>query len=97
MTTAFQLFAKITPKPEHMQDVRDSLLAILAPTRAEPGCRKFLLLESREADCLYLDEEWANDQALADHYAQDYITPLFAKYEQWLAAPVEVHKMTQLG
>lgn len=51
MTTQFQLIAKITPKPEHMQDVRDSLTSILAPTRAEPGCLKFNLLEGRSGDC----------------------------------------------
>ncbi|KIC39568.1 putative quinol monooxygenase [Leisingera sp. ANG-M7] len=97
MTSPFQLVAKITPKQEHMQDVRQSLLDILEPTRAEPGCLKFLLAEGRDGDCFYLDEEWASDDALAAHYAADYITPVFAKYEAWLAAPVEIHKMTPLA
>lgn len=97
MTHPFQLVAKITPKPEHMHDVRQSLLDILDPTRAEAGCLKFTLLEGVSGDCFYLDEEWASDEALAAHYAADYITPIFAKYEAWLAAPVEIHKMTQLA
>lgn len=97
MTNRFTLIAKITPKPEHMQDVRQSLLNILAPTRAEAGCLKFNLLEGREGDCFYLDEEWSDDAALAAHYAEPYITPIFAKYENWLAAPVEIHKMTALA
>ncbi|KXF90576.1 putative quinol monooxygenase [Phaeobacter inhibens] len=97
MTTQFQLIAKISPKPEHMQDVRDSLTSILAPTRAEPGCLKFNLLEGRSGDCFYLDEEWISDDALAAHYEMDYIKPIFAKYENWLAAPAEIHKMTALA
>ncbi|EDZ48268.1 Antibiotic biosynthesis monooxygenase domain protein [Rhodobacterales bacterium Y4I] len=97
MTAPFQLFAKITPKPEHQDAVRDSLLSILAQTRAEPGCLKFNLLEGRDGSCFYLDEEWASDGALAEHYAAPFIAPIFAKYEDWLAAPVEVHKMMPLA
>jgi len=97
MTHPFHLFAKITPKPEHLQDVRQSILSILAQTRAEPGCLKFDLLEGREEACFYLSEEWENDAALTAHYASDYIAPIFAKYENWLAKPVEIHKMTALG
>ncbi|MFS4582629.1 putative quinol monooxygenase [Phaeobacter sp. C3_T13_0] len=97
MTSHFQLIAKITPKPEHMQDVRESLMGILAPTRAEAGCLKFNLLEGREGDCFYLDEEWSNDAALAAHYEKDYIKPIFAKYQNWLASPVEIHKMAALA
>ncbi|MEW2913187.1 putative quinol monooxygenase [Leisingera sp. JC11] len=97
MTSPFKLVAKITPKPEHMQDVRQSLLDVLEPTRAEAGCLKFRLLEGRDGTCFYLDEEWASDDALAAHYAADYITPIFAKYEDWLAKPVEIHKMTALA
>ncbi|WP_264213011.1 putative quinol monooxygenase [Leisingera thetidis] len=97
MTSPFQLIAKITPKPEHMEDVRQNILAILGQTRAEPGCLKFNLLQGRDGDCFYLDEEWAGDEALAAHYAAPYIAPVFAKYEDWLAEPVEIHKMTPLA
>lgn len=97
MTKPFQLIAKITPKPEHIEDVRQNILGILDRTRAEPGCLKFKLLQGRDGSCFYLDEEWASDEALAEHYAAPYIAPVFAKYEDWLATPVEIHKMTPLA
>ncbi len=97
MTDAFQLVAKITPKPEHKEDVRNSILAILAQTRSEPGCLKFNLLEAREGDSFFLDEAWASDADLEAHYATPYVAPIFAQYEQWLERPVEIHKMTLLA
>lgn len=97
MSQPFQLFAKITPKPEHREDVRNSILGILAQTRSEPGCLKFNLLEAREGDSFYLDEAWASDAALEAHYATPYVAPIFAKYEEWLERPVEIHKMTLLA
>lgn len=97
MTKPFHLMAKITPKPEHKEDVHNSLLSILAHTRAETGCLKFNLLQSRDGDSFFLDEIWSDDAALDAHYAMPYITPIFAKYEAWLARPVEIHKMTQIA
>ncbi|MEM7497020.1 MAG: putative quinol monooxygenase [Pseudomonadota bacterium] len=98
MTDPAQLaiVARIAPKPEHRDAARDALLAILAPTRAEPGCEQFDLHEGEDAS-LYLVERWRSAAALTAHYEQPYVTRVFAAYEDWLAEPVTVTRLHPLG
>lgn len=88
------LFAGITLKPEHYKEGRAALEGIVPATLAEPGCHVFSLMESQEDDGkLYLFEIFEDEAALQNHYAQDYTKAVFARYEDWLAEPVEIRKM----
>ncbi|MEO1205867.1 MAG: putative quinol monooxygenase [Pseudomonadota bacterium] len=89
------VMARISPKPEHLDDARKAIEEILEPTRSEPGCHRFDLFTGNSDGCLYLFEEWDNDEALEQHYAQPYTAKVFALYQDWLAHPVEVHRMTK--
>ena len=91
------VFARIHPKPEHLIDARSAILGILDQTRSEVGCRQFWLHEGLDDGCLYLYEEWVDESALQNHYAQAYTAEVFESYEEWLAEPVEVTKMTGVG
>lgn len=92
--TSLFVFAKITPKLEYLSEARNAILGIIEQTRLESGCRQFVLHEGKEDDCLYLYEEWDDQATLAKHYDQPYTKAVFESYEQWLAVPVEVTKMT---
>ena len=37
------IFARITPKPEHLKAARQAVLGIMAATHAEQGCRALTL------------------------------------------------------
>lgn len=97
LQNTLHVFARIAPKPEHKRDAANAIAASLAKTRAEPGCLNFDLFEGQDDDCLYLVEEWTDQAALDFHYAQPYITEVFAAYENWLTAPVEVTKFHRLN
>ncbi|MEZ8881298.1 putative quinol monooxygenase, partial [Vibrio lentus] len=47
-------------------------------------------------DQLILVENWADQAALEEHYAQPYITPIFEFYKTALAQEPEIHKMTNV-
>ena len=96
-TPGLFVFARIAPKPEHLDDARDAIKGILDATHAEPGCRQFVLHEGQDDGCLYLYEEWDNEAALAKHYDQPYTKAVFEKYQSWLAEPVEVIRMMRNG
>ncbi|CAM3880514.1 putative quinol monooxygenase [Litorimonas haliclonae] len=85
-----RIFAKITPKPEFSDQAIDAVIDILSATRAETGCHRFDLFTSPDRSTLYLDEEWANADALAFHHAQPYTVAVFKSYEEWLAKPPEL-------
>ena len=93
MQTPLHLFAKISPKADHFGDAKNAILGILRATREEEGCYRFDVFEGSGNDvCLYLFEEWRDDDALSDHYAKDYTKAVFENYQNWLAKPVEIHK-----
>ena len=94
--TEFSLFATITPKPAHYQDALAALQGIITQTRSEPGCLRFELNTGHGDDAnLYLVEHWASPQALDDHYAQPYTVAVFKAYQNWLAQPPQIVKMTR--
>ena len=97
MSEAFSLIARIVPKAEHFAAARQAIQAIVPETRREPGCREFTLHEARDGSgALFLYETWADDAALEAHYAQPYTREVFHRYEDWLAAPVEITKLKRL-
>ncbi len=88
------LFAEIQAKPEHFDDAKSALEALIPLTLEEPGCHVFSAFTSKDrSNTLHLFECFEDEDALNFHYAQDYTTSVFKKYENWLAAPVEVTKM----
>ena len=90
------IFAKISPKPEHLSDARSAVVSIVERTRAEPGCHQFSLNEGIDDASLYLYEEWESEAALGEHYDQPYTAEVFDAYQLWLAKPVEVTKMNSV-
>lgn len=89
------LFAVIQTKPEHFDAAKAALDEIIPPTLEEPGCHVFSAFASKDrSNTLHLFECFEDEDALNFHYAQDYTTRVFNKYENWLSAPVEVTKMS---
>lgn len=97
MTKSLVIFAQIKPKPEHYDDAKTAIIGILAQTRSEPGCYQFQLNEGMEDDCLYLFEEWQNQTALDEHYAQPYVASVFESYQRWLAEPVNITRLKKVA
>ncbi|MEO1468595.1 MAG: putative quinol monooxygenase [Pseudomonadota bacterium] len=87
------VLARITPLPQHRAAARDALIGILAPTRAEPGCRQFDLHDGEGDGTLWLVERWDDDAALEAHYALPHVRAVFAAYENWLACPPEITRL----
>jgi quinol monooxygenase YgiN len=90
------IFAKITPKPEYLNETRQALLELILPTLDEDGCHVFRLHEDG-GGYLYLYEEFESEAALMIHSEKPYTKAVFAQYETWLAAPVESSRMIRLA
>lgn len=88
------IFATIRPKAEHFAEAKAALEQLVAPTLAEPGCHLFTVLENRdEPGLLHMFEIFDDEAAVAVHCAQDYTKAVFASYQAWLAAPVEIQHL----
>ncbi len=97
MAQPLHLFARIVPRAEHFEDARDAIRAIIPQTLEEPGCHTFLLHEGEGDGCLYLYEVFADQAALEAHGRQPYTREVFAKYQEWLAEPVQVTRMRRVS
>jgi len=94
-TNPLVIFARITPKQEYFNAAKEAVLKIIPTTLLEPGCRIFSLHEADGELILY--EMWENEEALNLHHEQEYTKAVFAQYEYWLAKPVHIEKMVQVG
>ena len=95
--SAYTVWAEVRLKPEHSDDAFAAVAAIVDATRAEPGCEQFI--PNRAADgapVVYIFERWRDRAAFDFHHAQPYTKAVYAKYEAWLAAPVNFIELQDL-
>ena len=94
MSKRLHAIARILPTSEHLEAAREAIRAIVGRTRAEPGCLEFRVNEDVTDGSLHLYEEWADEEALRHHHEQPYTQHVFRCYEEWLAEPVQLIKLT---
>ncbi|MBY0462885.1 MAG: antibiotic biosynthesis monooxygenase [Alphaproteobacteria bacterium] len=89
-------FAKLTPKPEFYELVKDALLEIIPKALKNPGCQRLNLYEAKDEGMVYIYEAWENETAYDYHLAQDYTKEALTNLQTWLATPIEVIELSQL-
>ena len=76
--TEVRVIARSVARKGKEDQLRALLQGMLAPTRAEQGCKSFELYESDSTGRFYFDETWESPAALDEHLA----TPHFKHLEQ---------------
>jgi quinol monooxygenase YgiN len=76
----FRVVARFKAVPEKVEEVRALLSALVEPTRKEPGCLVYELLQNVKdpADFTFL-EEWESDSAFDTHTNSDHIKAMGPK------------------
>lgn len=75
----FSIVATIVAQPDHRDAVLDALSAMLAPTRAEAGCRQYdLHVDHADPNRLVMIERWDSQAALDAHIASPHMARLKA-------------------
>lgn len=70
---------RITGRPGSAAALREALLALEAPTRAEPGCRAFTFYQALGTpEVFLLHEHFDSPAALEAHMAQPHTQAVFA-------------------
>jgi quinol monooxygenase YgiN len=88
---AVHVVARHWARPDTIDEVRQILSELVAPSRAEPGCLKYELFQnlSDPADFTFI-ETFASEAALAEHAAAPYIAGLQARLRGLTARPSDV-------
>ena len=84
--------ATITPKPEHVDEVRQAVLETVPKVHEEPGCERYALHEGRGQ--LVMVEQWESPEALATHGKAEPLASLSAKLEGRLTERPAVQVLT---
>ncbi|MFV3306409.1 putative quinol monooxygenase [Pseudomonas sp. NY15181] len=80
------LIAIIRAKPGRADSLEQHLHNMLAPSRAEAGCLQYdLHRDIKDADLIYMIEQWRDEEALAEHEASPHFQALLKASEPDLA------------
>lgn len=70
-------------------DLKAAIGAVVAPTRAEPGCINYDLHQDAEDPAVFmLYENWVSKKDLDEHLAMPYLQELIGKTDELLMEPI---------
>jgi quinol monooxygenase YgiN len=88
---------RIRAKPGCEAEVREALVSLRAPTRAEPGCLGHDVHEMPDEPTLFLlHESWRTDADLERHLMAAQVQAWIAKSERLLAEPMQLSRWRKL-
>lgn len=90
--------AILKAKDGKREALRDGLLALVAPTRAEPGNLDYTLFElSEEPGTFYMREAFADQGALDVHFETPHFRAFAAVAEELLEEPLKLIFLNQIS
>lgn len=85
------VIARARAKSGLEETLRQEILALIPPTRAEAGCINYDLHRSADDPALFmLYENWVSMKDLEEHLAMTYLEAFKAKAPDLLAEPLEI-------
>ena len=85
------IIAKCISKKENIEETKNELLALIAPTREEKGCISYDLHQDQDRpEVFYFYEIWETRSLLDAHLKNDHLVAWVNKAEDLLASPMEV-------
>lgn len=90
--------AVLKAKPGKREALRQGLLALIHPTREEPGNLDYVLFELRdEPGTFYMRETFVNQKALEAHFAASYFQAFAATVDDLLEEPLRLIFLDQVS
>ena len=85
------VLATFKAKPGLEEKVRDAIMALMPPTRAEAGCVNYDLHQSVDDKSVFmLYENWVSKKDLDEHLAMPYLQDFLGKANELFAEPVDI-------
>ncbi|MPT18462.1 MAG: antibiotic biosynthesis monooxygenase [Pseudomonas sp.] len=90
--------AVLKAKPGKQQELKEGLLSLIEPTRAEPGNLDYVLFEMRdEPGTFYMREAFKDQAALDAHFATPYFKAFAATADELLSEPLQLIFLEQVS
>jgi quinol monooxygenase YgiN len=92
------IFARLEPKPGNELQLRDELMRVLEPTRAEPGCIRIHVYESTRGPLTYfIHSEWIDEPAFDAHVEMPHTQRFANAVGDLIAYPLKAVRTKQIG
>ncbi len=89
--TQVTVIARLRAKKGMEQTLKETLLGLIEPSRADEGCILYNLHENPENPDLFMFHEiWTGKEALDKHLATPHLQEFIKKSEELLAEPMDV-------
>jgi quinol monooxygenase YgiN len=92
-----RVIARALAQAGEEEQLRNILVGMLKPTRAEQGCRLYELYESNDRGLFYFYEEWESQDALDRHTTTPHYKQLAQSVRNLLEGAFEVDVLDSLG
>ena len=88
-----RVIARIKARPNKVHDLLSVLSSLVEPTRKEPGCLSYILLQNNEdpTDIAFI-EEWQSNAALESHFTTKHFKDALITLPNLLAAEPEIKR-----
>ena len=95
---ALRVVARIPAQPDKVDELREVLTGLIAPTRQEAGCILYELLQNNAdpTDFTFV-EEWESDAALDAHLETDHIRAALARFGDLLSGDPDIRRYSLVG
>lgn len=93
-----RVLATCRAKADRLDEAKEVLSALVAPSRAEAGCIAYELQQNREdaADFAFV-EEWTDEAALAAHAQTPHVQAARERFSELLEGTMSVRKYSLVG
>jgi quinol monooxygenase YgiN len=88
MKKAHTVMVVVEAKPEKVEELKEALLSVVAPSRAESSCLEYRLHQDKNNPAQFmLYENWESDEAHQKQFEKPYIVELAGRMGDLLAKP----------
>lgn len=97
-TQGVHVIARMQSRGQKIDELKAVLTGLIEPTRKEPGCITYFLLNNRQApEEFTFIEHWESPQALNDHLSSDHIKKALQQIQDLLAVPPDIQQYECIG
>lgn len=92
------VIAEFKARPGKEDELRKATLAIVHPTRKEPGSLRFSVYEvETNPGAFFILELWRSEEDLEAHFKMPYIRDLVKMHESLLESPLKLHRVKRVS
>ena len=92
-----RIIARAEAREGKADELRSLMRQMLAPTRSEHGCRFYEMFESNVPGVFFMNELWESQADIDAHIKSKHITEAFAKMQNLVKGPPEIHLLTEVN